>query len=105
MCGQGCWKARPIHKDIVDIPGFECFRGECKKGKNAHKNSRGVFMLYKRQTSDGVTRTPSSNKHFIWMKLNSDFLAWRKTYLSVASTFHLQTQNNLKTKILTNLIN
>ena len=32
-----------------------------------------MLMLYKSQISDGITRMPSSNKHFIWIKLNSDF--------------------------------
>ena len=59
-------------KDIVDIQGFECFRSERKKGKKAYKNSGGVLVLYKSQISDGITRMPSTNKRFIWMKLNSD---------------------------------
>ena len=41
--------------------------------KRVKKHAGGVLKLYKSQISDGITRMPSTNKHFIWMKLNSDF--------------------------------
>ena len=40
-CLQETWLE---YEDIVDIPGFECFRSERKKGKKAYKNSGGVLM-------------------------------------------------------------
>ena len=86
-CLQEIWLE---HKDIVDIPGFERFRSERKNGKTAYKNSEGVLMLYKSRISDGITRMPSTNKHFIWIKLNSDFFGLEEDLWLVHPTFKLR---------------
>ena len=52
---------------------FEHFRSERTKGKKARRNSGGVLLFYKGSIAEGVEKQTSANKHFIWVKLKSNF--------------------------------
>ena len=57
----------------VNLQGYEHFRSERTKKRKAVRNSGGVMILYKSNLISGITRMPSSSKHFIWVKLDSNF--------------------------------
>ena len=52
---------------------FEHFQSERAEGKEASKNSGGVLLFYKESIAEGVEKQTSANKHFIWVKLKSNF--------------------------------
>ena len=43
------------------------------KGNKARRNSGGVLLFCKENIAEGVEKQTSANKHFIWVKLKSNF--------------------------------
>ena len=61
------------NQESFKVSDFEHFRSERAKGKKARRNSGGVLLFYKKSIAEGVEKQTSANKHFIWVKLKSNF--------------------------------
>ena len=94
-CLQETWLQ---NQESVNVPGYEQFRSECKKGKKANRNSGGVLVPYRSKFLNDITRIPSSDKHFVWFKLDSNFLDLQEeifvcdTYISPSNSVYFKDQ-------------
>ena len=62
------------NQESFKVSDFEHLRSEQTKGKKARRNSGGVLLFYKESIAEGVEKQTSANKHFIWVKLKSNFV-------------------------------
>ena len=61
------------NQESFKVSDFEHFRCERAKGKKARRNSGRVLLFHKKSIAGGVEKQTSANKHFIWVKLKSNF--------------------------------
>ena len=59
--------------DLFDISDYKILKSNRKKKKSARKNSGGILMIYKETYEEGITKMHSSDKHFIWIRLDHSF--------------------------------
>ena len=71
------------NRKSIDMSGFEHFRSERVKGRKARRNSGGVLLFSKSTIAGGVERQTSSNKHFIWVRLDATFFKLNQGYISL----------------------
>ena len=82
-----------------DISDYKILKSDRKKKKSARKNSGGILMIYKETFEEGITKMHSSDKHFIWIKLDHSFFIFQMTFTYVELIFHQQTQPTLRMKM------
>ena len=96
------------NRESIYMSGFEHFRSERVRGRKARPNSGGVLLFYRSAIAGGVERQTSSNKHFIWVRLDAKFFKLNKdiflccTYIPPSNSKYFKNGENELLDLLQN---